>query len=209
MSTKQCIVICSGGLDSATVLAKAVLERGKENVVALYFKFKGVPKQELRALRRFTKFYDVALQIVPLNFNMQATYDGYVPARNLVFQSIAVAYAERYSVPEILTGYNMCEPNVSTEQRIDTTPEFVAAFNRTVKAGGAGHVFQNIKVKAPFAKWYKEDIVRYGLVNEVPYKYTFSCIRAKGRKACGYCLNCRDRQIAFAANGVKDPIAYV
>jgi 7-cyano-7-deazaguanine synthase len=122
-----------------------------------------------------------------------------VPARNLLFLA-HIAALQDASGPAVLwlgvhhddhTGYPDCRP------------EFVEAADRAVRLGTQ----YGLRVEAPFIRWSKADIVRWGLEHGVPYESTHSCYQGR-RPACGVCDTCQARLQAFAAAGAVDPIPY-
>lgn len=202
MKNGKVLILCSGGVDSGTLLAKMAKENGTANVAALYVKFPhAYLRKELRCVRRLIRYYGIRLYIVKAGFCMDATPgDDYRPARNTVLQSIALSYAERLGYNSIAVGYIDGANNKG-----DSTPEFVEAFNNLIEAGATE---AKIKLIAPFEKYWKEDVVAEGLELGVPYEWTWSCFKGK-RKACGHCPACRARLNAFEYNGEWDPIRYV
>ena len=222
----EAVVLLSGGLDSSTVLAMA-LERGFE-VVALTFDYGQKHRRELDSAARVAKHYGVKEHIVlPLALgsylNSSLTRDSisipsgrckaeegaaipstYVPARNIVFLSIASSIAESRGSGSVFIAANA----IDFSGYPDCTPEFMDAFQKMLdlgtKAGREGH---GIKIEAPILRESKAQIVREALRLGVPLELTWSCYRG-GAKACGMCDSCRLRLDGFAAAGVKDPIEY-
>ncbi|HKO29593.1 MAG TPA: 7-cyano-7-deazaguanine synthase QueC [Nitrospiraceae bacterium] len=129
----------------------------------------------------------------------------YVPGRNLIFLSIAAAYAEVVGATFIYFGANV----VDYSGYPDCRPEFIGAFEAAVKegtrAGTEGNPFQ---VKAPLLKLTKAEIIRRGLELHAPFHLTHSCYDPAGDQACGRCDSCIIRREGFAKAGVVDPIAY-
>ena len=131
----------------------------------------------------------------------------YVPARNTIMLSLAMAWAEVLDAREIHVGVNA----VDYSGYPDCRPEFVAAFqnlaNLATKAGVEG---RGPAVRAPLISMSKADIIRTGTRLGVDYSLTVSCYQADAKgQACGACDSCRLRREGFAAAGVADPTRYV
>ncbi|MEP0848045.1 MAG: 7-cyano-7-deazaguanine synthase QueC [Phycisphaerae bacterium] len=223
----QAAVLLSGGLDSATVLAVAAAQ-GFE-CVALTFRYgqrhavevdaaravaaaRGVRSHlvldiDLRAIGGSALTADVA---VPKERDAAATAREipitYVPARNTIFLSYALALAETRGAQDIFIGVNA----VDYSGYPDCRPEFIAAFERMAAlATRAGVEGAPVRIHAPLIELPKAEIIRLGLSYGVDFGLTRSCYDpdAAGR-ACGRCDSCRLRLAAFAAVGVADPAPY-
>jgi 7-cyano-7-deazaguanine synthase len=222
----EAVVLLSGGLDSSTVLAMA-LERGFK-IVALTFDYGQRHRKEIDSATRIAKHFGVKEHIVvPLDLgrylSSSLTQDSisipsdrsrseigteipstYVPARNIVFLSIASSIAESRGASSVFIAANA----VDFSGYPDCTPEFMDAFQKVLevgtKAGKEGH---GIKIEAPILRESKAQIVREAIRLKVPLELTWSCYRG-GAKACGVCDSCRLRLEGFEAAGVKDPLEY-
>lgn len=222
----EAVVLLSGGLDSSTVLAIA-LERGYE-VVALTFDYGQKHRRELDSARRIARHYGVKQHIVvPLDFGRYLRSsltqdsipvlsgrskaeigtgipDTYVPARNIIFLSIAASIAESRGAAAVFIASN----SIDFSGYPDCTPEFMAAFQKMLdvgtKAGVEGH---SVRIEAPLLRSSKAQIVKEATRLGVPLELTWSCYRG-GTKACGKCDSCRLRLEGFEAAGVKDPLEY-
>ena len=222
----EAVVLLSGGLDSSTVLAMA-LERGFE-VVALTFDYGQKHRRELDSATRIAKHYGAKEHIVVSldlgrYLNSSLTQDSisipsgrskaeigaeipstYVPARNIVFLSIASSIAESRGAASVFIAANA----IDYSGYPDCTPEFMDAFQKMLdvgtKAGREGH---GIKIEAPILRKSKTQIVREAIRLRVPLGLTWSCYRG-GAKACGKCDSCRLRLEGFEAAGVRDPLEY-
>lgn len=225
---KPAVVLLSGGMDSAVVLALA-RERGFA-AHALSVRYGQRHTSELAAAARVAaalgavehKTVHVDLRSiggsaltadeieVPLDTDLRPGGDGipatYVPARNTIMLSVALGWAEVLGAADLFCGVNA----VDYSGYPDCRPEFVAAFealaNVATKAGveGAG-----LRVHAPLIDLGKADIVREGLRLGVDFAQTVSCYRADAQGlACGHCDACRLRAEGFAAAGVDDPTRY-
>jgi 7-cyano-7-deazaguanine synthase len=228
MSGKNAVVLLSGGLDSTTVLAIAKSEGYVP--YALSFQYGQRHVAELDAARRIAEAAGVAGHVVaeidlrvfggsaltadidvPKGRSDQDMGAGipitYVPARNTIFLSFALAWAEVLESSDIFIGVNALDYSGYPDCR----PEYIEAFERmanlATKAGVEGT--QRLQVHAPLMQLTKEGIIRRGLELGVDYSATQSCYDpdADGR-ACGACDACRLRLRGFAAVGVTDPAAY-
>lgn len=218
----KAVVLLSGGMDSAVVLAIA-RERGF-TVHALSVAYGQRHTSELAAAARVAaslgaaehKTVQVDLRSIggsALTADIEVPEAGgegipatYVPARNTIMLSVALGWAEVLGAADIFCGVNA----VDYSGYPDCRPEFIEAFealaNLATKAGveGAG-----IRVHAPLLRLGKADIVREGLRLGVDFAATVSCYRADaGGRACGRCDACRLRAEGFAAAGAADPTHY-
>ena len=226
---KPAVVLVSGGMDSAVVLAIAQ-EQGYA-CHALSVRYGQRHTSELDAADRIAraldavahKTVDVDLRSiggsaltdadidVPLDSNEDPASPAipvtYVPARNTIMLSLALGWAEVLGAADIFCGVNA----VDYSGYPDCRPEFIAAFealaNLATKAGVEGAGF---RVHAPLMHMSKADIVREGLRLGVDFAQTVSCYQADhDGRACGHCDACRLRAEGFAAAGVADPTRYV
>ena len=221
--TKSAVVLLSGGLDSATVLAIARSQGFKTFALSVHYGQRHVA--ELAAARRVANalgahehrvmgvdlagiggsaLTDTAVPIP------EAESSGipvtYVPARNTIMLSLALGWAEVVGATDIFVGVNV----VDYSGYPDCRPEFIEAFERlanlATKAGVEGARFA---IRAPLITLSKADIIRTGVRLGVDYGMTVSCYQADDAgRACGKCDSCRLRATGFAAAGVADPTAY-
>ncbi len=227
-SERRAVVLLSGGLDSATVLAMA-LDAGV-SVHALSFRYGQKHAHELTAARRVAARAGVADHVVVdidlAAFGGSALTDPelavphgraedemaegipitYVPARNTIFLSYALALAEVRGATELHIGVNA----IDYSGYPDCRPAFVEAFERLANlATRAGVEGAGLKVVAPLLHLTKADIVRRGLALGVDYGLTHSCYDpADDGAACGTCDACQLRLAGFAAAGAVDPAPY-
>ena len=222
------IVLLSGGLDSATVLAM-VRDQGFEPY-ALSFRYGQRHMHELEAARRIARHTGVAGHRVvemdlaqfggsaltsdvevPKDRGGSSIGDGipvtYVPARNTIFLSYALAWAEVLPAHHIFIGVNA----VDYSGYPDCRPEFVEAFetvaNLATREGTEG---RRIRIHAPLVHMSKAEIIHRGLELEVDYGMTRSCYDPSLEgAACGHCDACHLRLKAFSALGMEDPAPYV
>lgn len=221
---KKAVVLLSGGLDSATCLAIA-RSQGFESY-CLSFNYGQRHCAELVAADRVVKALGAAEHRV-LNFglaqfggsaltdtNIAVPTEGvqpgipvtYVPARNTIMLSLALAWAEVLGSRDIFVGVNA----VDYSGYPDCRPEYIAAFetmaNLATKAGVEGH---KLSIHAPLIDLSKADIIRTGAALGVDYSLTVSCYQADEQgRACGVCDSCRLRAEGFAAAGLADPTLY-
>jgi 7-cyano-7-deazaguanine synthase len=230
MSTeaRRAVVLVSGGLDSATILAIAGQDGFELN--ALSFDYGQRHRFELEAAKRVCSARQVKRQVtVPLDlrsFGGSALTDNiavpkdrsdadmsggipitYVPARNTIFLSVALGWAEVLDASDIFIGVNA----VDYSGYPDCRPQFISAFeslaNLATKSGVEGRAMW--KIHAPLISLTKAQIIRRGMDLGVDYSLTHSCYDpdAQGR-ACGHCDSCLLRLKGFAEAGLPDPVAY-
>lgn len=221
--TKKAIILLSGGLDSVTVLA--VAKQQGYIPYALSFDYGQKHNAELKSAAKIARDYQVAEhKVINLGFGSiggsALTDDAlsvpitpqegipvtYVPARNTVFLSFALGWAEVLEAHDIFIGVNA----VDYSGYPDCRPQFIEAFqalaNVATKAGVEGH---KIKIHAPLIDMSKGDIIQQGTQLNVDYAQTVSCYAASPEGlACGECDACRLRRIGFIEAGVADPTRY-
>lgn len=222
---EKAVVLVSGGLDSATALAWAQAEGFV--CYALSFAYGQRHQAELQAARRVVQAADVVEhQVMPLALDMiggsaltnpaMAVPDyteqssipiTYVPARNTIFLSIALGWAEVLAARHLVIGVNA----VDYSGYPDCRPAFIQAFTqlaqRATRAGVAG---QPLQVHAPLLHLSKAEIIQQGMAYQLDYGLTVSCYQADAEgRACGRCDSCVLRAQGFAAAGVADPTRYV
>lgn len=223
---EKALVLCSGGVDSTTLLAGAVARFGAENVYALSISYGQRHIREIEAARAVAAHYGVEQRFLDLEAifadsacsllahsdeavptgaygEQQEAAEGgvvstYVPFRNGLFLSSAASMALSLGCEVVLYGAH--HDDVAGNAYPDCSMEFVEAMNRAIVEGTGGE----LTLEAPFVALAKADIVREGLALGVPYELTWSCYEG-GEVPCGVCATCLDRAAAFAANGVDDP----
>ncbi|MCF6203092.1 MAG: 7-cyano-7-deazaguanine synthase QueC [Methylococcaceae bacterium] len=220
---KKAIILLSGGLDSITVLAQAI-KQGYQ-CYALSFNYGQRHNAELIAAKKIAKHYQVSMyKVIELGFGSiggsaltddhisipESPQKGipvtYVPARNTVFLSFALGWAEVLGLHDIFIGVNA----VDYSGYPDCRPEFIESFqklaNVATKAGIEGEKF---KIHAPLIKLSKSDIIKLGSELGVDYKETVSCYAADSEgRACGVCEACRLRATGFQDAKIIDPTRY-
>jgi 7-cyano-7-deazaguanine synthase len=220
---KNAIILLSGGLDSITVLAHA--QQQGYGCYALSFDYGQRHNAELEAAKNIARHYQVLdHKIIRLGLDSiggsaltdehiaipQSPQEGipvtYVPARNTIFLSLALGWAEVLNVHDVFIGVNA----VDFSGYPDCRPEFIKAFqdmaNLATKAGVEGH---QISVHTPLIEMTKAQIIAQGLSLGVDYASTVSCYSADDQgRACGSCDACRLRKAGFQALGISDPTRY-
>jgi 7-cyano-7-deazaguanine synthase len=218
----------SGGIDSTTTLALA--QRDGFAVYALTFRYGQRHKQEIEAARRIARAFQVAAHEI-VEFDLRpfggsaltadiavpkdrtASEMGtdipvtYVPARNTIFLSFALAWAETLSAYDIFIGVNALDYSGYPDCR----PEYIAAFQQladlATRAGVEGQ--KRLQIHTPLIQLSKKDIIATGLSLGVDYGLTVSCYDpAEDGAACGRCDACLLRLKGFAEAGNEDPIRY-
>lgn len=218
---KKAVVLLSGGLDSATVLAIAT-DLGYR-CFALSVDYGQRHRSELRAAENVAASMSATLKTVRLDlrtFGGSALTDDidvpveesdgipvtYVPARNTIMLSLALAWAEVLGSGDIFIGVNA----VDYSGYPDCRPEFINAFEEMANlATKAGVIGNRLVVHTPLIDLSKADIIRQGTALGVDYAMTVSCYQADDEgRACGVCDSCRIRAAGFKAAGVTDPTRY-
>ena len=220
---KNAIILLSGGLDSITVLAHA--KQQGYGCYALSFNYGQRHSAELTAAKKIAENYQVLehkiLQLGLDSIGGSALTDDhiavpqspqagipvtYVPARNTIFLSLALGWAEVLNVSDVFIGVNA----VDYSGYPDCRPEFINAFqtmaNLATKAAVEGH---EIRIHTPLIDLSKAEIIALGVKLGVDYAATVSCYSADAAgRACGNCDACRLRKAGFAELGVADPTCY-
>ena len=222
------VVLLSGGLDSTTTLAIA---RREHTVHAMSFRYGQRHGVEIDSARKAAARFGVARHVivdidlrafggsaltadidVPKDRSTAEMEDGgipvtYVPARNTIFLSYALALAEVVSARDVYIGVNA----VDYSGYPDCRPEYIAAFERVANLGTRGGVdgTNPISIQAPLMQMTKGEIIRTGASLGVDYAETTSCYDpAPDGRACGRCDACQLRRKGFADAGVPDPTRY-
>lgn len=228
MTDNKIILLLSGGLDSATTAAIAK-DKGSY-VIALSFDYGQRHRIELEAAKKVAKHLNLDKHLilnidlsqiggsaltaaidVPKQRSEKQLKEGipitYVPARNTIFLSYALAVAEVEKVADIYIGAN----SLDYSGYPDCRPEFIEAFeklaNLATKTGVEG---TKIQIKAPLINLTKAEIIKRGSALGLDYSLTFSCYDpVKESLACGQCDSCILRKKGFAEAGLPDPTHYV
>jgi 7-cyano-7-deazaguanine synthase len=219
----KAVVLLSGGLDSATVLALARKEH--KTVYALTLNYGQSHAREIRSARRLAEYFKVArheILTITLPWKGSALLDKkiripqhrslkdlkpgipatYVPARNTLFLSYALSWAEVIGAHSVYIGANA----VDYSGYPDCRPTYLKVMDRIFQLGTqAGEKGHRIRIQAPLVRMSKKEIIRFGTRLKVPYHMTWSCYRG-GRKPCGKCDSCLLRAKGFNSAGIKDPL---
>jgi len=222
-SDKGAVVLLSGGLDSATVLAIALRQGFRCHALSVHYGQRHVA--ELQAARRVAAALGAhehrimavdlagiggsALTDPTLAVPESPTTDipiTYVPARNTLLLSLALGWAEVIGAEDIFVGVN----SLDYSGYPDCRPEFIAAFEALARlATKAGVEGCRYRINAPLIKMSKAEIIRTGAALGVDYGMTVSCYQPDtSGAACGKCDSCRLRAAGFGAAGVADPTTY-
>ena len=226
---KKAVVLLSGGLDSSTALAIA---RGEGyELYALSFRYGQRHALEIESARRIAESMAVSRHLlvefdlraiggsaltgqweVPRGRPMDEIASGipatYVPARNTIFLSFALAWAETLGAEDIFIGVNALDYSGYPDCR----PEYIEAFERMANLATKAAVEGSLKLKihAPLIAMTKAQIIETGLRLGVDYSLTHSCYDpAPDGRACGSCDSCLLRLKGFAEAGVRDPASYI
>ena len=220
------VVLLSGGLDSSTALALTA-ESGCE-VIALTFSYGQRHSRELDSAKKVAEHFQVKRHIIidldigahlrsaltqtsmdiPVGADDATSDDSipstYVPARNIIFLSIASAVAESVDADKVVIAAN----SVDFSNYPDCTPKFVEAYQQVLEVGTKrGVEGRAVEVDAPLLRMSKAEIVREAVRLGVPLEHTWSCYSG-GEKACGVCDSCRLRLKGFREAGKEDPVEY-
>ena len=220
----KAIVLLSGGMDSSTALSIAIKEGFK--CYALTLDYGQRHQNEINSAKNIVKDFEIIehklLSIDLTVFGGSALTDGnlkvpekestgvpitYVPARNTIFFSLALAWAEVVQADAIFSGVNA----VDYSGYPDCRPEYIAAvqdlFNLATKITSEG---KNIEVRAPLINMDKKEIIKIGIENGIDFSKTVSCYQLDHNgKSCGLCDSCRIRLRAFKELSLEDNIEYV
>jgi 7-cyano-7-deazaguanine synthase len=221
-SRPKAVVLVSGGLDSATVLA--IAQADGYDCHALAVDYGQRHRSELEAAKRVTAAAGVPLKILPLDLRAiggSALTDDidvpeqetrgipvtYVPARNTILLSLALGYAEVLGADDIFIGVNA----VDYSGYPDCRPEFIDAYQRLARlATKAAMEGGHMTIHTPLIELTKAEIIRRGAALGVDYGLTVSCYQADSEgRACGGCDSCRIRRAGFSEAGISDPTRYL
>ncbi len=223
VSQNKAVVLISGGLDSATCLAIAK-DQGYD-CYALSFDYGQRHKSELHAATKLAEVMQVSdhkiIRIDMSGIGGSALTDmsiavpeiesagipiTYVPARNTIFMSYALGWAEVLQATTIFIGVNALDYSGYPDCRPDFIQAFQKMANLATKIGVEGH---EIQIKTPLIDLPKAEIIKQGIALGVDYSHTISCYQADhDGKACRRCDSCRLRIKGFSDAGVSDPTNY-
>ena len=221
---KRAVVLLSGGLDSTTTLAIAK-SQGFE-CFALSFDYGQKQKSELKAAATIAKQFEAiehrVMKISLSDIGGSALTDDnievpifkesdeipvtYVPARNTIFLSYALAWAEVLNSQDIFIGVNALDYSGYPDCRQEYIDAFEAMANLATKQGVEGH---KTTIHTPLIKLNKANIIKQGLSLKVDYSKTTTCYQANNKgEACGVCDACEYRKLGFSEAGISDPTRY-
>jgi len=203
------IVLLSGGIDSAVALFWA--RRQGRTLWALEFNYHLRPRREVACAASLAEAAGAKRAFVDVPFlreaqdlasaHLKESPRGYIPARNLVFYSIAGYYAEWLGVTTIVGGHNRDD----AARFPDASPRFFEALEPLFARALWSPAGRSIEIALPLAEKNKAETVALGLELGVPFERTWSCYEDL-EKPCGQCPSCAERARAFAACGVADPL---
>lgn len=220
----RAVVLLSGGLDSTVCMAVAE-SRGME-LFPMSFNYRQRQQIELQQAKKIAEFYRVSRHLI-IETNMDAIGGSaltdwdisvpagdvgrsdvpatYVPGRNLIFLSYALAYAETIEAEHVFIGVN----SIDYSGYPDCRPEFIQRFQALsdFATKSAAVEQQRVKIETPLQELSKKEIILLGLRLQAPIALTNSCYQG-GEKACGICDSCLLRLKGFSEAGMEDPIAY-
>jgi 7-cyano-7-deazaguanine synthase len=222
--SKKAVVLVSGGLDSATVLAQA--RKDGYECYALAFDYGQRHRAELVAAKRVaetggaTEFKIITLDLSSIggsaltDMSIAVPDAGsvgipvtYVPARNTIFLSIALGWAEVLDAADIFIGVNAVDYSGYPDCRPAYIEAYEALANVATQAGVEGH---GVRIRTPLMTMSKADIVKAGTALGVDYRQTVSCYQANiDGEACGRCDSCHLRREGFLQAGIADPTRYL
>lgn len=223
---KKAVIVLSGGLDSTTCMGIAK-DAGYE-LYPITFHYEQRHEREVECAKKIASYYGVEKyhRIVNLSFFQQLGGSSltdktemvqidskadqipntYVPARNMIFLSLAAAYAEVIGAKKIYTGVS----SVDYSGYPDCRPEFIESMNQTInlatKVGVTSE--EKLSIETPIIQLSKAETIKLGAILQVPYHLTTSCYLG-GAAACGICDSCKLRIKGFEEAGLSDPIAYL
>jgi len=230
MDRKKAVLLLSGGLDSTTLLALATSEG--HDVYALSFRYGQRHSTEIAAARKIAAHYGVVQHVVlDMDLRMfggsaltaeldvpkdRAVHESreipmtYVPARNTIFLSFALAWAEVLGAYDIYIGVNALDYSGYPDCR----PEFIQAFERmarlATRAGVEAGSASPLRIRTPLIDLSKHEIIELGMRLGVDYSMTTSCYDpSEGGEACGHCDACQLRLKGFQEAGAEDPARYL
>lgn len=221
---EKAIILLSGGLDSATVLA--VAKKQGYDCYAMSINYHQRHNAELAAARKIADFFNVVdFKVVELDLSWlnssalinqsidipEGPLSGipvtYVPARNTIMMALALAWAENINCYNIFIGVNAVDYSGYPDCRQEYINSFQAMANLATKTAVEGN---EIKIQTPLIDLSKSEIIRKGNKCGVDYSMTISCYQAtKEGFACGKCDSCRLRKEGFLSAKVNDPTSYV
>jgi 7-cyano-7-deazaguanine synthase len=216
MKRTTALVMLSGGLDSATCLYWAKKNFSEISVITFnYFnRLENEKRAAVELARRvnIVNFLEINIPFIKefsdFNNSNHPTpgYDGrwasYVPARNLIFYSIAAHYAEFLNIKRIIGGHNIHDGTFF----VDATKDYIENLNLLIKRGCLFCNDDPCMILVPLAEMDRKTIINLAIELNVPIELTWSCHSNKAKTHCGQCYACLQRIEAFSSLGIKDPV---
>jgi 7-cyano-7-deazaguanine synthase len=228
-NNKAAIVLLSGGLDSTTALA--IAKNQEFDIYAITFQYGQRHSYEIQAAKKIANSYNVKEHIIATidlaRFGSSALTDSklivpkhessdqisknipitYVPARNTIFLSFALAWAEVLNISDIFIGVNVLDYSGYPDCRPEYIESYEKMANLATKSGVEGHT--KIKIHTPLISLTKAQIISTGMSLGVNYKDTITCYDPNHiGEACGHCDACLLRLKGFKENNIQDPSSY-
>ena len=224
---KSAVLLLSGGLDSCTTLA-LMIEQGFKTF-CLSFSYGQKHGIELTCAKKIATHYNVFHKIINIDLKIfgqssltsdiavpegrhedeikKTIANTYVPARNTIFLSYALAFSETSGIFDIFIGANI----IDYSGYPDCRPEYIDAYAKMANLALAKTMTEKkkLQIHTPLMKLTKEEIIRKGMKLGVDYSLTNSCYNPTGKKSCGKCDACYFRLDGFTKAGVIDPILYL
>lgn len=226
----KAVVLSSGGIDSTTCLAVAIQKFGKDNVSTVSIRYGQKHLKELECAKKIAEYYDVphyelnlseifrysncsllknSTEAIPdksyaeqIAENGEGKVSTYVPFRNgLMLSAVASLALSIYTNDKIWIYIGAHADDAAGEAYPDCSDIFVGHMSDAIYYGSG----KQVEIEAPFVNCNKTEVVKTGLGLKVPYQYTWSCYKG-GNEPCHTCGTCIDRENAFKANGVIDPL---
>ena len=218
MKKTNALVMLSGGLDSATCLYWAKKKFSEISIITFnyYNRLENEKKAAVELARRvnIVNFLEVNIPFIKefsdfYNGNhptpdYDARWASYVPARNLIFYSIAAHYAEFLNIKWIIGGHNIHDGTFF----VDATKDYIEKLNLLIKRGCLFCNDDPCMILVPLAEMDRKNIINLAIELNVPIELTWSCHSNKAKIHCGQCYACIQRIEAFNSLGIKDPVFF-
>ena len=218
MKKTNALVMLSGGLDSATCLYWAKKKFSEISIITFnyYNRLENEKKAAVELARRvnIVNFLEVNIPFIKefsdfYNGNhptpdYDARWASYVPARNLIFYSIAAHYAEFLNIKWIIGGHNIHDGTFF----VDATKDYIEKLNLLIKRGCLFFNDDPCMILVPLAEMDRKNIINLAIELNVPIELTWSCHSNKAKTHCGQCYACIQRIEAFNSLGIKDPVFF-